>query len=122
MHGISQLPLLEQNAIRLLIRGEGVPSEIVEQVNRIDSVVRDAGPAGVYIDFTLMKGAAPVEGRKDFHIADLSAPAEDSKGIEFILYVRGGFIAFLEVYSAFDVLPPYESVVDGFQGTPKAYE
>lgn len=105
MVAISQLLQLEQDAIALLLHGEGVPRELVAQTSRVESVVRDETPAGVYVDFVLTTGAIPLEGRRDFHIADLSFVTGDLKELEFILYVRRGFIACFEVYSVFDVLP-----------------
>lgn len=122
MSAISQLPQLEQDAIALLLHGKGVPRDLVAQTSRVASVVRDETSAGVYVDFVLTTGAVPLEGRRNFHIADLSAVAGDSKELEFILYVRKGFIACLEVYSVFDVLPSYESALAGFSGVPKVYE
>ena len=122
MLGVSQLPQLEQDAIAALLCGEGVPRELVEQAKRIESVIRDASSSGVYVDFVLMNDTAPLEGLRNFHIADLSAATGDSKDLEFMLYVREGFIACLEVYSIYDVLPPYQSVVGEFHGAPKVYE
>lgn len=118
----SQLPKLERDAIDLLLHGEGVPRELAEQAGRIDSVVRDAVPSGVYVDFVLMNGTSRLEGLRSFHVADLSAATVDSKELDFILYVRDGLLACLEVYSVFGALPSYESVVDGFRGIPRIYE
>ena len=84
--------------------------------------MREETAAGVYVDFVLTTGAIPLEGRRDFHTADLSIVTGDSKELEFILYVRRGFIACLEVYSVFDVLPSYESALGAFSGVPKVYE
>lgn len=122
MSAISQLPQLEQDAIALLLHGKGVPRDLVAQASRVESVVREETAAGVYVDFVLTTGAIPLEGRRDFHTADLSIVTGDSKELEFILYVRRGFIACLEVYSVFDVLPSYESALGAFSGVPKVYE
>ncbi len=84
--------------------------------------MRDETSAGVYVDFVLTTGAVPLEGQRDFRIADLSAVTGDAKELEFILYVRNGFIACLEVYSVSDVLPSYRYALGEFSGVPRVYQ
>lgn len=107
---LSDIPDLEHTAIKHLLEAEGVTEELSAQLGRVIAIVRSESRVGVYIDFILGSDAIPLSGEADSEIEGLSATGADSFGVEFILFVRGGFLSFLEVYTVLAQLPCYASL------------
>lgn len=104
---LKDLPEIEQDALHHLIRARGVPPQLIEQVSSVTHVERVCSDAGVYVDFVLAPTTRKLDGSPDFHVADVTAVNIASEHIDFVLYVRGGLLACLEVYGASDKLPSY---------------
>lgn len=115
------LPALEQKAVLALLQADGVPSELRVQVDQVVHVTRSVSTGGVYVDFHLGDEAVPLPGLHSFHIADLHATSSTSDEVGFILFVREGLMACLEVYTTADVMPPHDSVASQLLGVPKIY-
>ena len=107
----SEIPELEREAIRYLIEADGVPEELRAQIESVRTVARSESSVGVYVDFDL-DGEVPLPaGEADFEIAGLSATGSGGDEVEFILFVRGGRLSCLEVYTVLPKLPPYASLM-----------
>lgn len=105
-----EVPEIEQQALHLLLAARGVPSQLVEQGIYIVGVAREQGVAGIYLDFQLDESATPLDGAPNFHIADLTGVNTEAQEVEFLLFVRDGLLACMEVYTVFDTLPHYDGV------------
>ncbi|WP_426804122.1 hypothetical protein [Stenotrophomonas sp. SrG] len=107
---LSDIPDLEQTAIKCLLEAKGVPEELGAQLGRVIAIARTESRVGVYVDFIVGSDAIPLSGEADFEIEGLSATGADGFGVEFILFVRGGFLSVLEVYTVLAELPCYASL------------
>jgi hypothetical protein len=107
---LSDIPDLEQEAIKYLLEAEGIPEELSAQLGRVIATVRTESRVGVYVDFILGDDSIPLSGEADFEIEGLSATGADGCGVEFILFVRDGFLSCLEVYTVLAELPGYASL------------
>jgi len=107
---LSDIPDLEQTAIKCLLEAKGVPQELGAQLGRVIAIARTESRVGVYVDFIVGSDAIPLSGEADFEIEGLSATGADGFGVEFILFARGGFLSVLEVYTVLAELPCYASL------------
>lgn len=79
------------------------------QLSKIYKVAREETGCGVYVDFQIQSDGCPTFSPADSEISGVIAKGVDGKDdIEFILFIRNGFIKILEGYSSADEYPSYD--------------
>ncbi|UNK42122.1 hypothetical protein MNO14_14415 [Luteimonas sp. S4-F44] len=105
---IEDIPMIEQEAIRMLLEGSGdLQCALRRQFESILAVQRTQSPAGVYVVFELNGCVEGLEGKPSFHLGDVFARSKNCEEIGFIIFIREGVLEYLEGYCYGDVYPHY---------------
>lgn len=106
----------ERAVMEMLLSGSHpILEELRRQYGMADVDGRKFTGHGFYVDFALDREAAPRTGAWNLQISDVGAELPGlAHGAGFVLFVREGWLAFLEGF-AYD--EPWPDSVDGFQLT-----